>query len=64
VNVAAVLYDAAGNILDVTNNVFTPQDRSQGATYSFELPFEFAAFASTGVRPDHYDLIVQNDVTP
>ena len=64
VNVAAVLYDEAGNILDVTNNVFTPQDRAQGATYPFELTFEFAAVASTGVKPDHYDLIVQNDVTP
>ena len=64
VNVAAVLYDQAGNILDVTNDVFTPQNRAQGATYPFTLTFEFAAFASTGVKPDHYDIIVQNDVTP
>lgn len=64
VNVAAVLYDKDGKILDVANDVYTPQNRAEGATYPFELTFEFAAMASTGVKPDHYDIIVQNDITP
>ncbi len=64
VNVAALLYDGSGNILDVSNQVYTPQNRAEGATYPFQLDFEFSAFASIGVKPDHYDLIIQNDVTP
>lgn len=66
VNVAAVIWDKDDNVLDVANVVLTisPANRVQGATLPFELTFELAAPASIGAVARHYDIIVQNDISP